>query len=75
VEGATQSDGVHHPRWGEHVQGLVYPLHVMIFKGVDEPRDFVFFSSQATETDKIRPFFEFETDLVITSNTCHSEVN
>jgi hypothetical protein len=74
-EGTTQRDGVYYPGRGKHVQGFVYPLHVMIFERVDEPRDFVFFSSQATETDKIRPFFKFETDLVITTNTRHSEVN
>jgi hypothetical protein len=74
-EGTTQPNGVYHPRWGKHVQGFVHPLHVMILERIDEPRDFVFFSSQTTETDKIRPFFKFETDLVITPNTCHSEVN
>jgi hypothetical protein len=74
-EGSTQPDGVNHPRRGKHVQGLVHALHVMVLEGVDEPRDFVFFSSQTTEADKIWPFLEFETDLVITPNTRHSEVN
>ena len=74
-EGSAQPDGVDHPRRSKHVQGLVHALHVMIFEGIDEPRDFVLFSSQITKTDKIRPFFKFETDLVITVYTCHSEVN
>ena len=74
-EGSTQPDGVDHPRWGQHVQGLVHAFHVMILEGVDEPRDLIFFSSRITEADKIRPFLELETDLVITSNTRHSKVN
>jgi hypothetical protein len=47
----------------------------MIFEGIDEPRDFVLFSSQTAKTNEIRSLLELETDLVIASNTRHGEVN